>query len=241
MVATTQVVEAQPEGVTGHFSAANDAYAQGQYGRAVEAYHDILQMGYESGALFYNLGNAYARLDQWGQAIRYYEKARQLRPDDSRILHNLEQVRRKAGLSSKRNPERFEYGFGAIVKGWSPLTIFVGGWLLFLTGLSLLVIWMRPEGTMVYHHPWVWGPITAGLLGITLAISISYVQSTTQYAVMVADEVPLRAAPEQGAAADSTLPEGAILQLKHRHGRWQAVELSEGTGGWVSVEAVGEI
>lgn len=232
---------AQPDSLDERLTVASEAYAQGQYGRAVEVYHDILGSGYESGALFYNLGNAYGRLDQWGQAIRYYEKARRLRPADPRVLHNLNQVRRRAGLKSERGPEMFRYGVGAVIQEWSPTLIFVVGWLLLIGGLAVALVWLWSESGIQFQRPIVWGTIGAGLLAIAVAIGISYLQAMNQYAVVVADEVPVRAAPDQGAITDTTLREGTVLEVTSRQTEWHEVRLSEGASGWVPVRAVGDI
>lgn len=236
-----QMAGAQPDDLDNRFSAANDAYVQGQYGQAVEAYHDVLRTGYESEALLYNLGNAYARLEQWGQAIRYYEKARRLRPDDSRITHNLQQVRREAGIPSGRGSEACPYRIASVVEGWSPLALYIAGWLFLLSGPAAMVLWKRRDISAVYSHPLVWGCITVGVIAIALALGTSYLQSRSQYAVVVADEVPYRVAPDQEATADSTLPEGTMLRVTRRDGQWREVCVPEGSKGWVSAEAVGEI
>lgn len=232
---------AQPDSLDQRFTAANEAYAQGQYGRAVEGYHEVLRSGYENAALFYNLGNAYARLDQWGQAIRYYEKARRLRPGDSRVQHNLKQVRRQANIEPERPPDRVWDGIGAVIHNWSPTALFVGGWLFLIGGLAVGVFRVRSETGVQFRHPLVWGPIGAGLLAIGIAIGTSYVQARSQHTVVVADKVPLRAAPDREAASDTTLSEGMILRVTSRQAEWHEVRLSEGATGWVPARAVGDI
>lgn len=237
----TQNVGAQPDSLDQRFTAANEAYAQGQYGRSVEAYHDVLRSGYESGALFYNLGNAYARLDQWGQAIRYYEKARRLRPADSRVQHNLKQVRRQAGIESERAAEGFRDGVGAVIHDWSPTAIFILGWLLLVGGLARGLFWVRSETGTQFQHPLAWGPIGTGLLAVGIALGTSYVQSMSEDAVVVADKAPVRVAPNPEATADTTLREGTMLRVTSRRDQWHEVRLSEDSKGWVPARAVGDI
>lgn len=97
-------VAAQPDSLSRQFETATAAYKQGQYARAADVYREILDTGHTNVALYYNLGNAYVRLDRLGQAIRYYEKARALRPNAPRLQHNLEQARRQAGVYPGRLP-----------------------------------------------------------------------------------------------------------------------------------------
>lgn len=229
---------AQPDSLSHRFDAANAAYEQGQYARAVEEYQKIFDTGRTSGALYFNLGNAYVRLDRLGQAIRYYEKARSLRSADPRVQHNLEQARRQAGVYPGRLPPR---GLAGLVAGWSPLALFVAGWLLLGGAGAVAVVWTRPGGRSVSRHPLVWGPVAGGLLLVGVALGTSYVQSAQQRAVVVAEQAPLRVAPTPTAASDTTLPEGTLLAVKGDQAQWTEVRLADGTVGWVAARALGDV
>src|SRR5687767_11475296 len=63
-------------------------YKKGQYQEAAVAYEKLLAAG-ESAALLYNIGNCYYKLNNWGKAILYYEKALVHAPTDADILFNL--------------------------------------------------------------------------------------------------------------------------------------------------------
>jgi tetratricopeptide (TPR) repeat protein len=52
----------------------------------------IIADGFESGAVYYNLGNAYFRAGDYGRAIVNYRKAKPLRPRDSYLEANLQQA-----------------------------------------------------------------------------------------------------------------------------------------------------
>jgi tetratricopeptide (TPR) repeat protein len=229
---------AQPDSLDRRFEAATAAYVQGQYDRAVGEYRALLDEGYASGALYYNLGNAYVRLDQLGQAIRYYEKARRLRPGDPRLAHNLEQARRRAGVYPSVLPPR---GLQALVQGWSPFALFLAGGLLLGSGLAVAVVWATPHRPVPWRHPLVWGPGAAGLLLVLVALGTSYVQARAQQAVVVAPQAPLHAAPTPTAASDTTLPEGTMLDVRDQRAQWTRVRLADGTVGWVPARALGAI
>lgn len=232
---------AQPDSLRHRFEATTEAYGHGQYTRAVDGYRAILDAGYTSGALFYNLGNAYVRLGQVGQAIRYYEKARQLRPRDPRIGHNLEQARRQAGVYPERLGQGPPRGLADLVRGWSPWTLFLVGGVLFAAGVIGAVVWTSSDRWGIPRHLLGWGPVVAGLVLVMGAMGISYIQSLDRRAVVVATEASLRARPEAEAAPDTTLPEGALLEVRTRQGQWQEVRLADETTGWVPAEALGEV
>lgn len=231
-------VWAQSASVAQQFEAANAAYAQGQYEEAVEKYRTILTDGYESAALYHNLGNAYVRLDRTGPAVWAYERARRLRPEDPRLQHNLEFVRSRTDLSRRGPPSR---GLAALVAGWSPLLLFGIGVLALCIGGLAAVVWVDPEGTLVWRAPMAWGPMGVGLLLVAVAIGTSYVQAQERRAVVMDEAVPLRTAPADTADADTTLPAGTMVDLRTRHSEWWRVRLGDQTEGWIASPALGEI
>lgn len=235
----TTPATAQPDHVTARFATATDAYEEGRYARAAELYEDLLDSGYASAALYYNLGNAYVRTDRLGPAIRYYEKAKRLRPDEARIQHNLEQARRRAGVYSEQRPA--PRGLSALVQEWPPLALLIGGMLILSSGLVVAVVWTRPDRPNVLGHPLVWGPVAAGVLGVAAALGTSYLQATDQHGVVVTQAAPLRRTPTAEAPSDTTLPEGALLEVRQQTPQWHEVRLIDGTVGWVPARTLGGI
>jgi tetratricopeptide (TPR) repeat protein len=73
-----------------YFYEADSLYAKGEFQKAIDEYSEILNKGYESGSLYYDIGNAYFKLGDLGRAILYYERARTLIPLDADLKTNLE-------------------------------------------------------------------------------------------------------------------------------------------------------
>ena len=71
------------------FSQANELYNKGSYIEAINNYKEIIKNDFHSAELYYNLGNAYYRLDSIASSVYYYEKALQLNPNDREIIDNL--------------------------------------------------------------------------------------------------------------------------------------------------------
>lgn len=229
---------AQPDSLRRQFEAANEAYAQGRYEDALETYRALLDAGHASAALYHNLGNAYVRLDRTGPAVWAYEKARRLRPDDPRLQHNLEYVRRQAGLPQVGLPPR---GLAALVAGWPPLLLFLGGVLLLSAGLVAATLKADADRYVAWRLPIAWGPVAAGLLLVVAALGTSYVQVQDRRAVVMSETVSLQASPDQSAASDSTLKGGTMVEVRASQGAWRRVRLGDGTVGWLPEAALSEV
>jgi len=70
--------------------AANELFVAGKYDEAIAAYEAILSTGVESAALYYNLGNAYFRVNDIAHAILNYERSLLLDPKNEDAKFNLE-------------------------------------------------------------------------------------------------------------------------------------------------------
>jgi tetratricopeptide (TPR) repeat protein len=73
---------------------ADKSYSEGQYQQAIEQYEQLLKQGVST-AVYYNLGNAYYRVDDLTHAILNYERALLLSPSDDDVKFNLQLARSK--------------------------------------------------------------------------------------------------------------------------------------------------
>ena len=62
------------------------------YLESARSFESILKDGYQSGVVYYNLGNAYYRAGEYGRAILNYRKAKFFRPRDPYLAANLQQA-----------------------------------------------------------------------------------------------------------------------------------------------------
>lgn len=222
------------------FHAGNEAYAQGEYEEAIAAYRDVLEAGYVSGALYYNLGNAYYRAGQVGQAIRYYEKARQLIPQNPRLLHSLEVVRDQIGADV---PTRTQPGGFVVLAQQIPVTgLLIVGLLLYAVGVVVWAYrrWAAPGLRAPYQYGSI-GALAFGLFLVVVALTASYMQTLDRRAIIITPSASLHEAPQAGAPADTTLREGYMVRIQRKRRGWTRVELPGGTVGWIAEENIGEV
>lgn len=236
-----------------------EAYRQGRYAQAAESYAAVASAGVESGPLFYNLGNAYYRVGETGQAIRYYEKAQRLLPSDPRIAHNLDMARSRTETAVRSVAQG---GVIRLVRDWPAELLFVFGALLWAGGLVGWA-WLRrsaasddasgpanslrteaaPSGN-TWMRPLATSLAAGGLLLAGLAGGIDYLQTTDRRAVVLVNRAPVHATPTAAgtpiARTDSTVVSAGIEAPPD-------TSLAEGTvvllrterNGWTRIEAPG--
>lgn len=237
LLAFPSPANAQPSEAQRHFEAGNEHYMQGDYQAAVGAYRAALETGYTSGALYYNLGNAYFRSANLGLAILYYEKARRLLPTHTKLLHSLDVARSAANAPPL-----------PVSRGWASFVASVNPWTSLLLGL---LVYGSSVGWLVYRY-WHGAPsavrrldgalMSAGLALIGLALVTSYAQSLDRRTVVIAQTAPLYTRPmDDQAARDTTLSAGAVLRLQRRQPNWSEVELSSGRAGWMRTDALADV
>src|SRR5207244_338270 len=115
---------AQPDA---DFEKANQEYAQGHFTEAISEYEALVRAGQWSANLFYDLGNAYFRVGDFGHAILSYERALALERHHPEATANLQIARDEAhGFELQQSwPERYlqfasvnEYSIAAAIAFW---------------------------------------------------------------------------------------------------------------------------
>jgi tetratricopeptide (TPR) repeat protein len=71
------------------FEQGNALYKKGDYKGAAEQYEGILKQGKQSVEVYFNLGNAYYKLNQVAPSVYNYEKALLLDPGNKDVTVNL--------------------------------------------------------------------------------------------------------------------------------------------------------
>ncbi len=235
-------VNAQIEAAVQSFDEGNDLYRTGNYQDAIDAYRKAIDGGYTSGALYYNLGNAYYRLDELGQAVRYYEKARLLTPENAELLHNLE-------IAAAKSIDQFSQLPAPIwVKWWRTTTARTGGkwffWLgllFYILAITIIVYRIRTSS----RNPWVRRAraisVLLGLIFLVAAFVASVNSVATAQAVILVEQVDLKEEPDTASNTELAIHEGLVVDIIQNDNDWLEVRLPNGAHGWVPADVIGDI
>ncbi|MEN0003819.1 MAG: tetratricopeptide repeat protein [Bacteroidota bacterium] len=223
---------------------ANTKYKAKDYTGAIKAYEAVLATGLQSEALYYNLGNAYYRNNQYGKAILYYERALLLDPTDADIRHNLQLAEAQKTDEIAVIPTFF------LSRWWynGSLSLGPNGW----SVVGMLCLWLGVGGLIL----WLMGPnrtrkkqgflagiglLVLSLLPLSLAFSAKQYLQNSQEAVVTKPEVSLYSAPDTLSQSLRLLHEGTKVQMIDSLSNWHKVQLSNGDEGWMAMEDVEEI
>ena len=220
---------------------ANNAYSQGHFAEAVDCYNAVLNAGYQSADLYYNLGNAHYRLDEYGLAILNYERALRLKPNFRDARQNLDLANSKTEEEIPPLPEIFLAQWAHKVVSWFSPT----GWrILFLCLLALLGA-ITALFILSSDYRWRKGSLIAGavttlllILCLACAISSSIRFNRHNQAIVTSPMVVVKSSPEPNSIDKLILHEGAKVQIDETLGQWHKVRIADGNTGWLPVSDV---
>ena len=221
------------------FDEGNRLYQEGDFGGAADRYLAVLDGGYESAALYYNLGNAHFRLGELAQAVLNYERAVRLDPRDDDIRANLALVNRM--LQDRIEPlprfwmlSVFDWWMALIPGGW--LEAAAAGCYVLLGIAVVLIVLDRPRGWRAFMRRTVYaGAVGTVILGGTLLVRETGLGQAEQAVVMASEARVLNAPSEEGGLTVFTLHEGTTVRIDRRAGEWAEIVLADGKVGWLQL------
>src|SRR5436853_7155031 len=119
------------------FAKANQEFAAGDFKAAIGAYEELVRSGQDTPNVFYNLGNAYFRQNNFGHAILNYERALALEPHHPEAQANL-RVARAEGRALELISSRWERLFGFAAENQYVVAATVAFWI----GLSSIAVFI---------------------------------------------------------------------------------------------------
>jgi len=218
--------------VQSNFYRANTYYSEGKYDKAIKAYEEVLNSGFESGNLYYNLANSYFKKGELGKAILNYEKAKRLIPRDSDLKSNYEYAKSliKSGIS-KPKTRWYRIAFARI------FSLFTIDGLAFSLAVIFTMILLVISLTM--YIPSI-RKYRAGALAILIIIfvlfSIALFEKASvagKEAVIIAEKTDAKFEPFDTATTYFTLYEGMKVYVVSLKDSWCKIERSDKKTGWV--------
>lgn len=218
------------------FNAANQFYQQEQYEKALTEYLAILQAGQESGALYFNIGNAYYKLDKYGQARLYYERAAVLLKNDEALSDNLELLKHSLVDKIPASPQFILFEWRDLVLGFFSarlltwITAFVFFTLLLLSALRRHAL--RRAQFNRFRKAFI-SIIILFLFTIFIFIQKIYLLETEEFGVILAPTVTALAEPKLSGTEVFVIHEGTKVRIERYSDEWLEIKLADGKTGWL--------
>ena len=226
------------------FDAANNAYQQGHYDKAIQDYETILKTGVFSKEIYFNLGNCYFKTKQLGLAVLNYERALKIAPNDEDTQFNLNIIREQLeddldviGSFFLKDWWRALHQFLSSTT-WSILTI-----LTLWAGIAGILLWLFGTSRKLKKRGFISGFVLLALSIFLYFIANSQAdyEENTHFAILLEKETPLKNGPDKESSEILPIHEGLKVELLDQIGDWYKVKLSNGEQGWLPKSAIARI
>ena len=220
---------------------ADSAYAQGHYQQAAKQYEELLKQGV-SVDLYYNLGNAYYRMDEMPRSVLNYERALMLSPGDRDVRFNLQMARSKT--IDKITPESemfFVTWYHSLVNFTS-----VDGW----ARLALITLTLAIVLVLVYLFTQPVWLRKAGFFGAFALLAVFIVANIFAYAqkqsfvercgaIIMAPAATVKSTPAKQGTDLFILHEGTRVDITDGSMRqWKRIRVADGKEGWIETSQI---
>ena len=239
LVLLSQVAFAQSK-----FAQANELYQKGKYTEAAEGYENILAEKKESPELYFNLGNAYYKMNKIARSIFNYEKALLLDPNYKDARTNLGYANKMAVDHLKVVPKAgfsqilYRYSNAYHYDTWAWATVVCS--FLFLAGFAGYYF----SGTTLLKRLF-FGGMMAMLAGIAItifaAVYIRAAQAQKHPAIVFAEVVAVKGEPNANAEDAFILHEGTKVEVLEKLDNWKKIQLPDDTQGWIPSASIREL
>jgi hypothetical protein len=212
------------------------AYQEGEYQTAREQFESALKHGKASAALYYNLGNAYYKMDEIGLAILNYERAKKMEPGDEDVEFNLN-IAQLQVVDKIPSPEiDFFFKLWDGIKNILSLEQFALVTIILYVLLIVLIIMMllvkNPRVSALARYSWVPALIVLMLISSIFVLRVRQ-DLTVKYGVILVDKVSVVSGPSYDSTEMFALHEGVKIQIIAQSGDFVRIRLTDGKDGWV--------
>ena len=226
------------------------AYEAKQYDVAVDKFEHIVELGYTSADLYYNLANSYFKLGEQaseeglhqfsggelGRAVLNYHRALRLDPTLEDARYNLELAVDHTN-DTQALPESF------IVNIWRDMSNLVqsNSWavssLVALALILALVIFYLLSNSIMLRRVSFFGAL---ILVVVLIFCVSFAlyskrqtKEDNRAVVICNDTTPVHASPESGSKVIRQPSQGVTVRVSRDHGEWSEIIFADGEKGWI--------
>lgn len=223
------------------WDAANTAYINNDFAKAIEGYEAILASGEHSAKLYYNLANAYFKSEQTGRAILYYNRALRLKPGDEDIRHNLSVAEARTKDTIEAIPEFFLTQWLRDIRHLMSATTWSVLSLLFVVVLGLGLLCYLLGTHLSLRKIGFYTMLCALFLTICttwFALAGRNEQLGEDRAIVMTTSAAVKSSPDRAATDLFILHEGTEVEISNTLDGWCEVTIADGKKGWTEHQKI---
>ncbi len=218
------------------FAKANFYYNESKYDTALVIYERIIDEGFVSAPLLYNIGNTYFKLRNYPMAILNYEKALKIDPSNEEIKQNLAIV--NSLITDKIEPLPVFFmtkwwkntGDKLSANGWATTSLILFGLILFALFIYFTTRTKGIKKSMFF----------TGLLLILLFVcSVIFASQKYIYlnqhneAIVMTPTITVKSSPSSSGVDLFVLHEGTKVEILDKADSWDKIRIADGSVGWM--------
>ena len=212
-------------------------YDQKKYQEAISEWNKLITDGAKGEELYYNIGNTYYRLQQYPEAILFYNKALKWNPNCDDCKKNLKVVQKAAGIESFELPEFIlSKLYHSALISLQPMNWFIAG-ILLLSIFLYVFLFKINSGLMVRFKPAIYFIMTIGLFCFFLSWQRDLIKHNTDEVILMKAS-KLYLSPDSNSESKQELIPGQQLIIKDHLSSWIKVQTKEFDLGWVEENKV---
>tara|TARA_B100000614_G_scaffold257694_1_gene278419 strand:- start:1485 stop:2222 length:738 start_codon:yes stop_codon:yes gene_type:complete len=228
------------QGLDSIFEQSNAFYTDGKYQMAIDGYKDILNSGFESAELYYNLGNAFYKLNNIPESNFFYEKARSISPTDEDILINLSYAQNLRIDKIEKLPitqtQNFKINILNLLseKGWSVLLIILA-WIACVSFVLYLSV-NNSGNKRIFFTQFI-----ILMIGLIVVSTINFEKknlNNEKFAIIYDKEIEVWSEPNKISELKFLLHEGTKVKQVDTIQDWVNIQLENGTLGWIQSSSI---
>ncbi|PLX00497.1 MAG: hypothetical protein C0593_00765 [Marinilabiliales bacterium] len=218
-----------------------NAYSEQNYPLAERKFDAVLNSGFVSGELYFNMGNTAYKQRDYARAILYYEKARLLLPADDDLEANLTLANSHTVDKIETLPKLF------YEKWWDSLIISMSAdqWaflnlILLALALVLFIVYRFSTSVFLKKAGFYSSLIALFFFLFTIFISAQSHKRITahDHAIVFVPSVTAKSSPFSDSIDIFVIHEGLKVKIDNREGEWVRIRLANGNVGWVKSETL---
>jgi tetratricopeptide (TPR) repeat protein len=218
------------------FQKANEDYKKGDYKSAIIQYNTILEKGFESGELLYNLGNAHFKIGEFAPAIVNYERAKKILGHNKELKHNLALVQYRLRDKIEPVPQLFIVEMWDNIKNLFTISsyqffiLFI--FTLFIINMTLF-FWYK---SYILKKRMFIVSVIVGIIFVFFVTAFTFKiieEKNNKFAVLFIQELKVKSSPDESGTDIFQIHYGIKFQIIDELGQWYKIEIPDGKNGWI--------